>query len=560
MDAGILFVKDLAVVMVVAGVVGRVFQRLGLSVVVGYLLAGILIGPRTLPYQLVEDTERIQILSQVGLVFLIFSIGLGLSFARIQRLGLSVIGATIIGAILVLNICRLFGLMMGWSATQSLFLAGMLMVSSSAIISKVLEELNVAHHRSSQMALGITVLEDVVAIIMLTLLTSLVRVDAAEGATLWKTLGTLSAFVVFLVFMALLILPRLLRYLSRHSTLELRTIVVAACVLLVGYVGVRAGFSAALGAFILGVIIAGTRFRDEIERTFESLRSIFGAVFFVAIGMMLDVKLLANNWWLVLLTTALVLVARPLATSMGLVAMGNSVREAVRAGLSLTPIGEFSFVIAQLGVMSGAVPDSMYAVAVGLSLTTAVIAPVLTRHSESMSHWVERHEPRVIRNWTEFYHDWLEGLAGRRNASLLWQLTSKRILQTALQILFASAMVLFANPVYQWLLRRVGPDWLVPNGTIIVFWTVFGVVFLAPLIAIWRNIDALVMILVEGATRTNPRRARLRPLIQTAIKTVVAVVMSVWLLVLLPFGPSLLWALGIVAGILAFLGAVFWRR
>jgi len=386
MDAGILFVKDLAVVMVVAGVVGRVFQRLGLSVVVGYLLAGILIGPRTLPYQLVEDTERIQILSQVGLVFLIFSIGLGLSFARIQRLGLSVIGATIIGAILVLNICRLFGLMMGWSATQSLFLAGMLMVSSSAIISKVLEELNVAHHRSSQMALGITVLEDVVAIIMLTLLTSLVRVDAAEGATLWKTLGTLSAFVVFLVFMALLILPRLLRYLSRHSTLELRTIVVAACVLLVGYVGVRAGFSAALGAFILGVIIAGTRFRDEIERTFESLRSIFGAVFFVAIGMMLDVKLLANNWWLVLLTTALVLVARPLATSMGLVAMGNSVREAVRAGLSLTPIGEFSFVIAQLGVMSGAVPDSMYAVAVGLSLTTAVIAPVLTRHSESMSH------------------------------------------------------------------------------------------------------------------------------------------------------------------------------
>ncbi|MFN7141925.1 MAG: cation:proton antiporter, partial [Limisphaerales bacterium] len=405
-----------------------------------------------------------------------------------------------IAAILIFNICRLFGFSLGWSTTQSMFLAGMLMVSSSAIISKVLDEQNAAHHRSGQLALGVTVLEDIVAVLMLTLLASAVQVGRAETESLWMTIGSLSAFIVFLIFLSLLLVPRLLKKLTVQGTAELRGVVVTGLVLIAAYMAVRAGYSLALGAFILGVIIAGTRHKDEVERSFDGLRNIFGAVFFVSIGMLFDVKLLLQSWGLILLVSALVLLARPLACAIGLLAVGNSSRNALLAGMMLTPIGEFSFVIAQLGIATNAIPETFYALAVGVSLVTSIAGPLLSRHSPAIVDAIEAREPRWLRNWITFYHHWLSEMQGRRSANIVWRLTSKRILQTILQVLFASAIILAANPLYDFTTRFLGEDWLFPQGAKIFFWTAFGVLLLGPIITIWRNIEALVMIFSEALT------------------------------------------------------------
>src|SRR6185503_4469728 len=186
-----LFIQDLAVVLLVATVAGWLVQRLGLSAVVGYLLGGMLIGPFSPGLQLVSDLNHIQLLAQVGLVFLMFAIGLGLSLARLQRLGLSLVAAVVISSILLFNLCRLFGAAIHWDGFQTLFVAGTLMISSSAIIIKVLDELNITHQRAGQLALGITVLEDIVAVVMLTLFLSLIKVGGDQTGSLWSTLGLL---------------------------------------------------------------------------------------------------------------------------------------------------------------------------------------------------------------------------------------------------------------------------------------------------------------------------------------------------------------------------------
>ncbi len=204
------FIQDLAVILIVAGIVGWICQRIGLSVIVGFLAAGMVVGPYTPPFTLVADVDRIETLAQIGLVFLMFSIGLKLSVRKLRRLGVSLMLASFGGALVMYYLTRLLGTALGWTSMESLFLAGMLMVSSSAIISKVLHETGATHERSGQLAIGISVLEDVVAIVILTLLNSMVQMNGAghgSGASLSHTLGMLGAFVALAGVGGLLLVP-----------------------------------------------------------------------------------------------------------------------------------------------------------------------------------------------------------------------------------------------------------------------------------------------------------------------------------------------------------------
>jgi len=560
MDSGILLIRDLAVVMVVAGVIGWLCRRTGLSVVVGYLAAGVLIGPYTPPFAFVADLDRVQTLAQLGLVFLIFAIGMNLSISRLKRLGATVVVATMVGAILVLNGSRLAALGLGWDEKQGLFLAGILMVSSSAIISKVLEELNQTHDRAGQLALGVTVLEDVVAVAMLTLLSSLLPAGGGESSPLLNKLGALLAFVVFIALLSLLVVPKLLSRLRREGQAEIQTLLLAGLLLSLAWLAVQAGYSLALGAFVLGAIVGSTRYKADVERTFEGVRDMFGAVFFVAIGMLVDFRLLGDTWPLVLLVTGLAIVLRPVACALGFIAVGQSTRDSLRAGLILTPLGEFSFIIAQLGVAAKIVPPAFFPMAVGASLLTSLIAPVLTRRADGLSERVARLEPAFLREWTGFYHAWLVRLRERRSASLLWRLTARRWIQVALHILTVSALILMAVPIYERVKPWAGPQVSFGAALPFAFWTLFGLVLLAPLIAIWRNISALAMILAESATQPGGAERRLRPLIEVALRAVSSGVLLVWLLALLPTGGTILGAAGAVLLVLILAAVVFWRR
>lgn len=558
--SGIVFIRDLAVVMIVAGGAAWICQRLGLSVVVGYLVAGAIIGPHTPPFALVAEEDRVQTLAQVGLVFLVFSIGLNLSISRLRRLGFGLLVATALGALGVLLGCRMAGAAVGFSVTQSLFIAGTLMVSSSAIISKVLDELNLTHERPGQMALGVTVLEDVVAVAMLTILSSVIQFGGSAPAPLLPTLGRLAGFIVLAAVLSLLLMPRLLRRLSREAPSEIRTIVVTGLVLGLGWLAFQLGYSLALGAFVLGAIIGSTRYKADIEEVFEGVRHIFGAVFFVAVGMLVDFQLLGRVWHLAVLMALFALVLRPVACALGMIASGHGGRDSVQAAMALTPLGEFSFIIAQLGVDAGVLPPSFFPVAVGASLLTSLAAPALTRRSEVVAERVVLSESAALRRWGAMYHDWLARLWTRQSGSILWRLTGKRLIQVALSVLLVSTLILLAQPAFG-RLREVWPDERVlPMGPAIAFWTVFGVVVLAPLIAIWRNVSALAMILSEWLTQDTRRERRYRPVLEFVLRLVGLVSLTVWLLILLPTGPTFLGVMVSVVLLLAVVTTAFWRR
>lgn len=554
---GIDFIQDLAVVMLVAGIVGWLCQRLGLSAVVGYLVAGMLVGPHTPPFSLVTDAARIETLAQVGLVFLMFAIGLRLSLRRLRRLGPGLVVATFVGALSMYVIARAVGAALGWPVVATVFLGAIMMVSSSAIIAKVLQEAGGTHEKTSQLAMGVTVLEDIVAVVMLAVLNSLISAGGAGGG-MGDKLGLLGAFVALAGVAGLLAVPWLLRKLSITANNELMTILTAGLLFMLAMLAQKAGFSLALGAFLLGAIVAETPHRFQVERSFEGMRDIFSAVFFVAIGMMIDVRSLAHLWWMVLLFTGVVVVGRALAVAVGMVVTGASTRDAVTVGVSVTPLGEFSFVIAQLGIAAGVLAADFQAVVVGVALATALTAPALTRRAGVIGGWVERRAPRWLENWLGYHRGWLERLQARQQHSIVWQLSRSRVIQVAVEVLVVSGLLVFAESLLTVLRPFIPGEQLFPDAPRVLFWSVLAVLVIAPLIAIWRNISALAMLLAEVSTAGAANAAKLRPMVETGVKVIAGGVMFVWLSAVIPVGLMGRWAPLVV--VLLTVGVVLFAR
>ena len=556
---GLHFIQDLAVVLVVAGVVGWLCQRIGLSVVAGFLVAGILAGPKSPAFALVQDAGSIETLAQVGLVFLMFSIGLGLSLRKMRRLGPGLMLATFGGAIAMYYLSRLMGAALGWSHREGLFLAGMLMVSSSAIIGKILHETGTNHERSGQLAMGISVLEDVVAVVMLTLLNSMVQLGAGGGATLGGTLLELGAFVVLTGVLGLLLVPWLLKRMSIAADEELQTLGLAALLFVMAVVARQAGYSLALGAFLLGTIVAETAHRHQVERTFEGMRDVFSAVFFVAIGMQIDVRELWASAGLIAGVAAFTLVARPLAVTSGLTLIGTPLKVALRTGLTGTPIGEFSFIIAQLGVTAAVVPARFYPLAVGVSLLTTLIAPVLTRRSETIAGAVTSRQPRWLAAWLGAYHGWLDGLQLRRSRNLLWQLSRKRLIQVGVGMLFVTGLVVFSGQFFAMAEDWLGSGRLFPHDLEVMFWTALVLVTLAPLVAIWRNISAMSLLYAEVSTKGHLHAKRLRPLVEAGLKVLAGGGLFLWLAAIQPADGTAKWLL-LFSAVVAVVALLVLRR
>ena len=535
---GIDFIQDLAVVMLIAGLAGWLCYRMGLSVVVGYLAAGMLIGPHTPPFALVSDLGRINTLSQVGLVFLMFGIGLSLSLQKLRRLGLSLLVATFVGAVAVYQIVQAVGAALGWSQTEGLFLSAMLMVSSSAVISKVLTAAGATHERTGQLALGITLTEDVVAIVMLTILGSVAQTTGGAGTSLGGTLGLFGSFVVMAGLLAVLLVPRLLHRLSLTAGEELPPIVVAGLVFGLALAAARSGFSLALGAFLIGAVVADTPQRTQLERAFEGVRSIFSAVFFVAIGMLIDPRSLLQHAPLILLVTVLALVARSAAVTLGVIVIGTRVSDAVRVGLNVTPLGEFSFIIAQLGIAAGVIPEKFQTVAVGASLLTSLTAQALASRSDPLSRWLEARLPDWLCSAVEHYHRWIARLQAGGDRSLLWRLSKPRLLQIGVEMLLVTGLLVFAEQLRGLVFLFVPAGWPPAN---LAFWAGLTLVVLLPLVALWRNVSALVMLVADVSTQRHPLAAKARPMVETGLKVGAGLLLFLWLSAVAPRAEAARW-------------------
>jgi CPA2 family monovalent cation:H+ antiporter-2 len=556
---GILFIQDLAVILLVAGAVGWICQRVGLSIVVGFLAAGILVGPG-MPYlSLVSDTAGIQTLAQLGLVFLMFSIGLRLSLRKLRRLGLPLLAAVFGGALAMYYLSRLLAAALGWNSTEGLFLAGMLMISSSSIIGKILHETGLNHERAGQLALGVSVLEDVVAVVMLALLESVVELGgagASHASEVGSSLLHLGAFVAVIGIAGLILVPWLLKRMSISMDEELQTLGLAALLFSLAILAQKAGYSLALGAFLLGIIVAETPHRHQVERTFEGMRDVFSAVFFVAIGMQIDVHELVQAAGLIAGVAAFTLVARPLAVSTSLCMIGIPARDSLRAGLMTSPIGEFSFVIAQLGVGAAVVPARFYPLVVGVSLLTTLVTPFTARGSGAVADALLARQPRWLSDWLHYYQDWLERFMRQRRRSTLWQLSRKRFAQVGIEMLFVSGVLVFSRELYSSV-----EDWLggiFPGGAQAVFWVLLSFAVVAPLVAIWRNCSALALLFAQVSTAHHPRSRQLAPVVEAGLKVAAAGVLTVWLIAVVPAEDTARWLL--YASALVAIAVVFFLR
>lgn len=558
--SGIDFIQDLGLVMLIAAAAAWLCQRIGLPVVIGYLTAGILIGPHTHSFAVIADAERIQSLAQIGLVFLIFSIGQGIRLQRLKKVGLSLVLGTALIAIMVLVGVRLLGAALGWPGEYSLVLAGMLMVSSTAVLGKSLREANVTHRRFGQTALTVTALDDLVAVVMLTVLVSIVQAGQADSLVVFGTMIRLNAVIITMVIGALLLIPPLLNRLGSGVSSEVRSLVMVGLLLTMALLSAKAGFSAALGAFLLGTIVSTTGRNEQVERILGGLTEVFAPVFFVAMGMLFDFRLLAEVWPLALGVFVIAVVWRMIAATVALLMVGQPMGDAARAALCLSPIGEFSLIIALTGVQGGLVPSTFYALGIGVCLLTAVTTPFLIRKSGPISNWMERKQPSFLVQAIGFYHEWIESLKQRQNASLLWKLTAPRFVQVAALVLFVSGLLIFARPLYSLVEKWLGPDWPVTNGLALLFSFVFGVLLLAPLIALWRNVEALSMICAEAATRERAKRTTLQPLFEKLLKGSASIALLVWLAALVPYAVFPWWGFTTLGIVFVTLAAVFWGK
>jgi CPA2 family monovalent cation:H+ antiporter-2 len=331
------------------------------------------------------------------------------------------------------------------------------------------------------------------------------------------------------------------------------------------YLADQAGFSLALGAFMLGAIVAETPHKIQVSRAFEGLRDVFSAVFFVSIGMLINPAAVVESWALILGITVFVLVARPLAVMTGMLVIGGSTRESLRVGLSVTPLGEFSFIIAQLGVAAGAIPEKFQAIAVGVSLLTTLGAPVLTRRAERISEWVSTRQPRWLADWEGYYHRWLERMQQRERKNILWQLSKKRFFQIGIEVLLVTGLFVFSEQVFGLVREYLPVSSGFPRGAELIFWSVLLLVALAPLVAIWRNTSALALLYAQVSTEGQPKAAQLAPVIETGLKIGTGLLLLLWLSAILPISGAARWlpaaALGVIGlGFLVLRGRlVYWH-
>ncbi|MBV9492011.1 MAG: cation:proton antiporter, partial [Verrucomicrobia bacterium] len=548
--------QDLAVVTLAASVAGFCCQRLGLSSVVGFLLAGLIVGPHTPPFSLISDEARIDTLSQLGLVFLMFSIGLELSLGKLRRMGPGLVVAVALGAVLVFGAVRsLVCPWLGIGALQAWFVAGMLMASSSAIIGKVLPETGLIHQRAGNLAMSITVLEDLVAVVVLTLIGSIGRMKSGPEAHLGRALGVLLVFVTLLVVLGLLLLPRLLRRLNRAGT-DLLTVTVAGLALGIAVIAVKIGYSLALGAFLLGAIIAETPQRPTVERAMQGMRDLFIAVFFVSIGMLLDPVLLAKDWVPILSLGIAAIVVRALALSVALIITGTPDWDAIRAGLMVTPVGEFAFIIVQAGVSAQLLSADYYPVAIGMALFTAVVSPVLIQHSAEISNYVVDREPKFLRELLTLYQQFLAAAGERQQRSRVWRLAKEKLPLCLVSMLFASGILVFAPLLlrpWEALFAQKASTW---RGGL--FWSLVGVAITVPLLGAWRKLAEFLIALADLAFGTGPR-TRL-PLRDACLELVSAGLLLVWVWDLVPVREAGAPLIGAIVATTALAVLVFGKR
>lgn len=400
------FLKALAVVLCVAAVTTVVFQRLRQPVVLGYIIAGLITGPHV-PIPLIADPEIIQTLSELGVILLMFSLGLEFSLSKLVRVGPTAGVTAVVECSLMIWLGFLVGRTFGWTTQESLFTGAIIAISSTTIIAKAFAEQGVKG-KLREIVVGVLIVEDLIAILFMTTLTTIATGSGLSARGLAMTTGRLAAFLIGLVVVGLLVVPRAMRAIIRLKRPETTLVASIGFCFAIALLAQEFGYSVALGAFIAGSLIAESGEEKEVEHLVTPVRDMFGAIFFVSVGMLIDPALVAQHWVAVAVLTGVVVLGKIGGVALGAFLTGNGIRTSVQAGMSLAQIGEFSFIIAGLGLSLKTTGEFLYPVAVAVSALTTLSTPWLVRGSGPVSSWVDRRLPKALQTFAVLYGSWVE--------------------------------------------------------------------------------------------------------------------------------------------------------
>lgn len=397
-------IHDLCIIMLTAGITSLLFKLFHQPVVLGYIVAGMLVGPHMLGEAWVSE-ENADTWGQIGVLFLLFSLGLEFSFKKLLKVGsTAVIGAGVI-VVGMMTTGMLTAHLLGLDGMNALFLGGMLCMSSTTIVFKAIEEAGLRSHRFAGVCFGILIVEDLFAVVLMVLLTSIAVKNSFEGSELLWQVSKLVLYILLWFVLGITLIPTFLKRFKKHLNNETLTIFSIGLCLGMVLLAVQAGFSSALGAFVMGSVLAETVEAERIEHLVQPVKNIFGSIFFVSVGMMIDPSLLLQYWLPITVITLVVILGQIFFASIGTLLSGQPLRVALQTGFSLVQIGEFAFIIAGLGQTLQVIDTSLYPIVVAVSVITTFLTPYIMRLAYPTLAFFERHmseeTKRMLANYTE---------------------------------------------------------------------------------------------------------------------------------------------------------------
>nr|WP_272903847.1 cation:proton antiporter [Pseudomonas petrae] len=548
--------------MLIAGVVTVVFHRLKQPVVLGYIVAGFIIGPHTPPFGLIHDEDTIKTLAELGVIFLMFCLGLEFSLRKLFKVGATAFIAAFLEIMLMIWIGYEIGQFFAWNTMDSLFLGAILAISSTTIIVKALNDLKMKNQRFAQLIFGVLIVEDILGIGIIALLSGIAVSGTVSSGEVISTVGKLSLFMIVALVIGILVVPRLLAYVAKFESNEMLLITVLGLCFGFCLLVVKLEYSMVLGAFLIGAIMAESRQLAKIEHLVEPIRDMFSAIFFVAIGLMIDPKILLDYAWPIAVITVAVVLGKMISCGLGAFIAGNDGKTSLRVGMGLSQIGEFSFIIAALGMTLQVTSDFLYPVAVAVSAITTLLTPYLIRAADPLSHTLGAIVPAPVARVFGLYGEWLRSIQPQGQGAVLAAMIRKILLQVGINLALVIA-IFFTGAFFA---ERIGvyfSDWVSDVGQQKAWiWGAALLLSLPFLIAAYRKLKALSMLLAEISVKpemAGRHTARVRRVIAEVIPLLS--LMVIFLLIALLSSsmlPTREWLMLIVV-VAAAVAAVLWR-
>ena len=534
-------IQDLALILVVAGVVTLVFKRLKQPLVLGYIMAGFLVSPHMPLTASVADMANIHLWADIGVMFLLFSLGLDFSFKKILKMGASPIISTITIIFSMSMLGMVVGHIFGWSKMDCIFLGGMLAMSSTTIIYKAFDDLGLRQQQFAGLVMSVLILEDILAIVMMVMLSAIAGGGNPDGGQMLESILRIGFFLVLWLVVGIFAVPLFLRSVRRLINAEVLLIVSLGLCCAMAVFSTKVGFSSAFGAFIMGSILAETVEAERIERLVEPVKNLFGAIFFVSVGMLVDPQIIIDYALPIVVLVLTILVGQSLFGSFSFMLGGESLKSAMRCGFSMAQIGEFSFIIASLGLSLGVISDFLYPVVVAVSVITTFLTPYMIRLATPAYNALEHRLPtKVIRSLNHLSMSQSATTAQSKWKKLLTQMAINTVVYSILSSAVIALMFTFVLP----LTRRMLPGWE-------LHWYANAITGLLTVIAISPFLRAMVMKKNHSeewkALWAESNRNRL-PLLSTILARVVIAVGFIFYICnyLSRFTPAIMITIGVV--------------